>query len=761
MRIAFDIETNSLVNPTKIFVIVCKDIDTGTYHIFRHLTEDENEKEKFIAFADKVDCWIGHNVLGYDLPHLQLLCNLQLPDISKICDTLVVSKLVDYPRNGHSIEDYGIEFNYNKIKFNKFTEYSKDMEDYCVRDVDICHRVYTKYTKYISNPKHHNAILLEHQFQLVVNDLHDNGFCIDTKKANSLLAKVELELSILDKNILEAFPPKLKMMREVTPKETKYGTISLTSIPKTMREMVSDLSVDCPFCYCAWSSFNPSSHKQIVDVLNQAGWRPVDKTQTHIDTERAINSLKYKHKDALANLTYEELNVKLQIMKKAGWKVNETNLETLPQTAPASARTLAKRILLEARRRTLTEWLDLVWYEIEIEHDQLGILGIETNGQQTQSFEINKEPRTKDGVSLTSRSQEQVTVKDISNSNTDSHSKTLLEWLKSKKVNVLSAKRNANSTLITVIGKEQYAACSAALATCPLGGTKNILVKYKLTSARIHGKFNGLGAWSHRMNHQNPNTANIPNEYDTAGKKKLYGKELRSLWCAPKNRLLVGVDAEGIQLRIFAHYINDPEFTRALVEGKKENGSDPHTLNQRIMGSVCKTRDAAKKYIYALLFGAGNGKLTEILGCTAEEADTALQRIMARYQGFDYLKQVVIPSDAKRGWFTGLDGRAVRIPGDTVGQRRHLCMSGMLQGGEAVIMKTAALKWHHKLKEHDALLVNFVHDEYVIEVPNDMKVAKWIQDEVRGSIVETGVELKLKCPLAGSGGIGNTWVDIH
>ena len=147
---------------------------------------------------------------------------------------------------------------------------------------------------------------------------------------------------------------------------------------------------------------------------------------------------------------------------------------------------------------------------------------------------------------------------------------------------------------------------------------------------------------------------------------------------------------------------------------------------------------------------AGNGKLTEILGCTPEEANVALERIMDRYQGFEYLKQVVIPSDAKRGWFTGLDGRAVRIPGDTVGQRRHLCMSGYLQNGEAVVMKRATLKWFDKLKEYDALLVNFVHDEWQVECPNNMTTALTIAELLSKSLGECGKDLNLRCPLAGS-----------
>lgn len=637
LKVVIDIECNALHNPTQIWVVVCKNIEDNSYHIFRNITSDENEKQRWLSFIEGVELFIGHNLIGFDIPVLRnLQCfssTFSSSTISNWClDTLVISKLVDYPRQGHSVEDYGLEFGQEKIKFNKWSEYSLEMEEYCVRDVDICHRIYLKYLRYINNPGHAASIDLEHQFQLVVNELSNNGFCFNTKKASALLLKVEEELSILDKDILESFPPRLRLVREIIPKATKFNTISLSSIPKILRDTIDTMTIDAPFSYCTWVEFNPSSHKQIVNVLNEAGWRPTDKTQTHIDTERELNKLKHtRQRSNELDLRVKELYSKLELMKKAGWKVNESNLETLPATAPKSARSLAKRILLESRRRTLTEWLGLV----------------------------------------------------------------------------------------------------------SPGG-------------RIHGKFYAIGAWTHRMAHQHPNTANIPNEFDTAGKKKLYGKELRSLWCAPKNRLLVGVDAEGIQLRIFAHLIDDPEFTKALVEGKKEDGSDPHSLNQKILGPVCKSRAAAKRFIYALLLGAGSGKLTEILGCTPEQMAEALERLIRRYQGFALLKETTIPADAKRGWFRGLDGRAVRIPGDTGSQRRHLAMSGYLQNGEAVVMKKATLKWQDLLKQDNAILVNFVHDEWQTETPNNMEVALRIAKMQADSLREVGEELGLKCPLAGS-----------
>jgi len=629
LKVVIDIEANGLVDPDKIWLVVAKDIDKGDYHVFRPETAT-SDRERALEFLNSCSLVIGHNLLGYDAPVLERLLGYKL-DITKAVDTLILSKLIDYPRSGQAVEDYGVEFGIPKIEFNDFSKYSPDMETYCIRDVDITHRIFSKYRSYYSKPEHRRSISLEHRFQLVCNQLHENGFAFNVKKATELLNKVTGELEVLDKDILEAFQPRLKLIREVTPKETKYGTISLASIPKVLRDDIHSFTAGAPFSYCSWTNFNPSSHSQIIRVLNEAGWVPVDKTKTHIETEREFNKLKHKKRTAELDLVARELYSKLIGLQKTGWKVNETNLDTLPSTAPVGARLLAKRIMLESRRRTLTEWLELV------------------------------------------------------------HS-----------------------------------------------------------DGRIHGKYYGIGAWTHRMAHQAPNTANIPNELDTAGKKKLYGKELRALWMAPKNRLLVGVDAEGIQLRIFAHYINDPEFTQSLVEGKKDDKTDPHSLNQRILGSACKSRAAAKRFIYALLLGAGMAKLAEILGCSIPEAEEALGRLLSRYTGWAYLKSEVFPKDARRGWFTGLDGRKVRIPGDTEGGRRHLAMSGYLQNGEAVVMKSATLKWWQKLEDYDARLVNFVHDEWQVECPNNMEVALAIAKMLASSLEEVGNELGLLCPLAGS-----------
>ncbi len=269
-----------------------------------------------------MDTWVGHNWLDYDWPNLKRLLGLDIPDVAKrSVDTLVVSKLVNYSDphgnnslrpdrqagdnlqgssaddvagtpwgspKGHSIESYGEEFGLEKIKFSDFKQYTPEMEVYCARDVEICSRVYAKYLHIITDPKWADSILLEHEFQLVVNNLRDNGFQFNVVKANKLLDGVNQSLAELDGKILEAFPPREVLIREFTPKLTKFGTISRTSVPRSLWANIADYTAGQTYPHTRLEPFNPSSHKQVIAVLNEASWRPTDKTQSHIDTEREL-----------------------------------------------------------------------------------------------------------------------------------------------------------------------------------------------------------------------------------------------------------------------------------------------------------------------------------------------------------------------------------------------------------------------------------------------------------------------------------------
>ncbi len=626
-----------------------------TTHVFRKVSDDKQEKERFLRFAAGVQLWIGHNCIGYDNPVLSSLLDFEIP-LEKCIDTYIISQLIDFSRESHSIESYGQEFGIEKIPFSDFSKYTQEMEAYCERDVDICERILTLHGKGFlpGSDKHwRRALITEQRMADVCRRLGHTGFGFDSVRSRVLLDRVINTLSDLDHKLKEEFPPRLQLIREITPEYTKYGTLHRKDFRWVADGNLSEFNGG-PFCRCAFVEFNADSHKQRIDVLRTAGWRPTDKTKTHIEIER----------DSKRNGRSREVDWDKRLAQLAtyGWKINDTNLNTLPPRAPASAKTLARRITVESRRRTLTEWSGLI-----------------ANG-------------------------------------------------------------------------------------------------------RIHGRFQSIGTWTHRMSHQKPNMANIANSHDLNGKEKYLGADMRGLFIAPPKKLLIGVDADGIQMRILAHYIKDPEFTKSLVEGRKEDETDTHSLNKKVLGDCCKTREASKRFVYALILGAGLNKLATILDASLQDTQEALDRLLRRYEGWSRLKQQTAEKDARRGYFSGLDGRHVRIPGDSISERKHLALSGYLQNGESVIMKMATLKWMDYLTRNKNFsnangeprwrLVNLVHDEWQTEVDTrDIWYAREIAEVQCKALEDVGIELELLCPLKGTYGknhddpktwtIGTNWKVTH
>ena len=279
----------------------------------------------------------------------------------------------------------------------------------------------------------------------------------------------------------------------------------------------------------------------------------------------------------------------------------------------------------------------------------------------------------------------------------------------------------------------------------------------------IHGSFNPIGAWTHRLSHSNPNMANIPvakrsprdNQFQTLVND--INDDMRALWVARVGHRLVGTDADGIQMRIFAHYTRDRDLIDAIVHGSKDDGSDIHTLHQGKLGSVCRSRDTAKTFIYAWLLGAGNGKVAEILDTNATAAKAAVNNFIDSYPGLAELKREKIPNDAAKGYFEGLDGRLV------VQDSEHLMLAGYLQNGEAVIMKRACLEWQAALKAEGIpfRLVTWPHDEWQTEIPDDDDVCSFVQEAQIQSIRNQEEQLGFALPLDGSSSWGYSWKDTH
>lgn len=303
---------------------------------------------------------------------------------------------------------------------------------------------------------------------------------------------------------------------------------------------------------------------------------------------------------------------------------------------------------------------------------------------------------------------------------------------------------------------------------------------YNPETHAIHGTINSIGAWTMRMSHTAPNLGNIPASDPSQPDKTPYSDDMRSCFGVSEDEWLIGVDAEGIQLRVLAHYINDDRFTYSVTFGNSKDGTDPHSLNWKALGKPCKSRQDAKTFIYAWLLGAGVGKVASILNCSNAEAEYANQSFIEFYPGLKLLKETIIPRDASRGYFEAFDGRYVRIKGQDEGTRRHLTLAGYLQTGETVIMRKGNRIWRannelRDLRERRLLLQrNFVHDEWQSSLRGSYELALHVARIQAASIGTAGEFYGLRCPMAGSIlgkrkdgdgkpliAIGKTWAETH
>ena len=258
---------------------------------------------------------------------------------------------------------------------------------------------------------------------------------------------------------------------------------------------------------------------------------------------------------------------------------------------------------------------------------------------------------------------------------------------------------------------------------------------------RVHGRVITNGAVTGRMTHMSPNMAQVPNSSSP------YGHECRDLWIVEKGNKLVGIDASGLELRMLAHYMNDDVYTHEVTEG------DIHTANQTAAG--LQTRNQAKTFIYAFLYGAGCAKIGSVVGGSAKEGQKLIDSFLRNTPKLKALREKVARIYANKGWLPGLDGRKLLV------RAEHSALNTLLQGAGAIVMKQAVVllkkelqskKIWHEFKAN-------VHDEWQIECKE--ADAEQVGQLGKKAIQQAGIVLNMRCPLGGEFKIGNSWKETH
>jgi len=257
---------------------------------------------------------------------------------------------------------------------------------------------------------------------------------------------------------------------------------------------------------------------------------------------------------------------------------------------------------------------------------------------------------------------------------------------------------------------------------------------------RVHGFVIPNGAITGRMTHRNPNLAQVPSSSSP------YGKECRSCWIVEEGNKLVGIDASGLELRMLAHYMDDKEFINEIING------DIHTANQKL--AKLKSRDKAKTFIYALMYGAGDEKLGKVVGGNTSDGKRARQYFFDNKPEFKSLRDRVQRAAAKK-YLKGIDGRKLYI------RNNHAALNTLLQGAGAIVMKKALSLLDNKLKLNtiDYKFVANIHDEWQVEVRESQ--ADFVGLRAVEAITEAGEHFNLRCPLDGEYKIGDNWSETH
>lgn len=281
---------------------------------------------------------------------------------------------------------------------------------------------------------------------------------------------------------------------------------------------------------------------------------------------------------------------------------------------------------------------------------------------------------------------------------------------------------------------------------------------YNPVTRRVHGDTISLGASTHRMAHRNPQMGNIPAvRHDTQGNLIAnYGADMRSCWSVedPEKWCMVGTDIAGIQLCLLAHLMNDKAYIDAITSGDKKKGTDIHSVNMNILREVFPTctRDNAKTFIYALLFGAGGKRLGQIFGADAKKGQLAKDTLFNRIPGFKRVEDMCRQAE-RRGYITAIDGRRISTP------TSHFALPALLQGNEAIVMKQVLITTKEDAKHLTWNQLAVVHDEIQAEVLREQ--AKELGEITVNAIRKAGEFFKLNCPLDGESKIGNNWMETH
>jgi DNA polymerase-1 len=276
---------------------------------------------------------------------------------------------------------------------------------------------------------------------------------------------------------------------------------------------------------------------------------------------------------------------------------------------------------------------------------------------------------------------------------------------------------------------------------------------------RLHTTFDQTNAATGRLSSKNPNLQNIPIRTEL-------GREIRAAFIAEPGHVLLSADYSQIELRLLAHFSDDP----LLVEAFRR-GDDIHTLTAAKVFGVppmlinAEHRRRAKAVNFGIVYGLSPFGLSQQLGIEQKEAKKFIDAYFEKYVGVRQFIDRTLEAARAEGKVRTLHGRVRPIPDinsknpNLRGFAERTAVNTPLQGTAADLIKLAMIRLDADLRDRElkSRMTLQVHDELVFEVPE-------AEIEIMKSLVKERMEQvypALKVPLEVEVGVGKNWRDLE
>ena len=274
---------------------------------------------------------------------------------------------------------------------------------------------------------------------------------------------------------------------------------------------------------------------------------------------------------------------------------------------------------------------------------------------------------------------------------------------------------------------------------------------------RVHTTFNQVGTATGRLSSTNPNLQNIPIRTEL-------GREIRAAFIAASGRMLFSADYSQIELRLMAHFSDDPLLVQAY-----QTGQDIHTLTASEVFGVPvdkmskETRNRAKAVNFGIVYGISPFGLAQQLGIDQHEARLYIDTYFARYQGVRVYIDRLLDEVRREQRVKTLFGRVRPIPdiqsrnANLRGFAERTAVNTPLQGTAADLIKLAMIRIDRRLADENlkSVMTLQVHDELLFDVPENE--AEQVQALVKHEMEHV---IELKVPIVADCGIGANWRDL-